>query len=301
MPGARHSRRKGVRRRSSSGVILRSTNTPREEVDRKVERLASAAQDAGLRGVLLTTHWNFSWLTAGATNRIDISREAGAGALLVSAGGRRYALANAIEMPRLADEVLAGLDFEPIEFAWVDERANPAFLVQRATALLSGPIGCDAVLGDAHHFETSLSRLRSALEPEELRRYQGAWGGRRPSSGLGAPFRACRHQRARGGPGGRSLAAPREHPTACPPRRCRQSAPATSPSRSHRAGLGQSLDGRCLRGARWARRRALPVAVSWPARGRDRAKTDGGARRARRPAGRLAPWSLGCESLSSCR
>ena len=89
-------------------MILRSTNTPREEVDRKVERLASAAQDAGLRGVLLTTHWNFSWLTAGATNRIDISREAGAGALLVSAGGRRYALANAIEMPRLADEVPRG-------------------------------------------------------------------------------------------------------------------------------------------------------------------------------------------------
>jgi len=167
-------------------VILRSTNTPREEEDRKVERLARAAHDAGLRGVLLTTHWNFSWLTAGATNRIDISREAGAGALFVSAGGRRYALANAIEMPRLADEVLAGLDFEPIEFAWVDERANPAFLVQRATALLSGPIGCDALLGDAHHFETSLSRLRSALEPEEVRRYRalGADAGRAVGSVL---------------------------------------------------------------------------------------------------------------------
>ena len=96
---------------------------------------------AGLRGVLLSTHWNFSWLTAGATNRIDISRESGAGALLVSTDGGRYALANSIEIPRLADEALAGLGFEPIEFAWVDERANPAFLVQRATALLSGPIG----------------------------------------------------------------------------------------------------------------------------------------------------------------
>ena len=153
-------------------MILRSTNTPREEVDRKVERLASAAQGAGLRGVLLSTHWNFSWLTAGATNRIDISRESGAGALLVSADGDRYALANSIEMPRLADEALVGLGFEPIEFAWVDERANPAFLVQRATALLSGPIGSDAVFGHARHFEASLSRLRSALEPEEVRRYR---------------------------------------------------------------------------------------------------------------------------------
>ena len=106
----------------------------------------------------------------------------------------------------------------------MDERANPAFLVQRATALLSGPIGCDAVLGDAHHFESSLSRLRSALEPEELRRYQGARGGRRPSGGLGAhsvPAGISEREVVR------ELAicaAPREHPTACPPRRRRQPA-----------------------------------------------------------------------------
>jgi len=92
--------------------------------------------------------------------------------LLVAADGRRYALANAIEMPRLAGEALAGLGFEPIEFAWIDERANPAFLVQRATGLLAGPIGSDVAVGGAHPFEASLSGLRSALEPEELQRYR---------------------------------------------------------------------------------------------------------------------------------
>jgi Xaa-Pro aminopeptidase len=150
---------------------------PREEVDRKVERLARASHDAGLGGVLLTTHWNFNWLTAGGTNRIDISREAGAGALLVSSTGHRYVLANAIEMPRLANEVLAGLAFEPVEFPWVDERTDPAFLARRATDVLAGgPVGADSMVGAAQPFETALSRLRSLLEPEELIRYRALGG-----------------------------------------------------------------------------------------------------------------------------
>ncbi|MEO7274718.1 MAG: peptidase M24, partial [Vicinamibacterales bacterium] len=64
-------------------------------------RLARLAHDGQFAGILLTTHWNFAWLTAGGSNRIDVSREAGAGALLVTAEGHRYVLANAIEMARL--------------------------------------------------------------------------------------------------------------------------------------------------------------------------------------------------------
>lgn len=146
---------------------------PREEVDRKVERLVRVVHEARLRGLLLATHWNFSWLTAGGSNRIDISREAGAGALLIAADGHRYVLANAIEMPRLSAEVLAGLGFEPIEYPWIDDRADPSFLVHRATAVLGGgPVAADAVLADAQPFEPQLSRLRGVLEPEELRRYR---------------------------------------------------------------------------------------------------------------------------------
>jgi Xaa-Pro aminopeptidase len=144
-----------------------------QEVDRKVERLARVARDAGLRGVLLSTHWNFSWLSAGASNRIDISREAGAGGLLVAANGRRYVLANAIEMPRLSSEALAGLGFEPVEFPWVDERADPAFVSKCAIQVLGGgPLAADSPSGDARAFEPYLSRLRAVLEPEEVLRYR---------------------------------------------------------------------------------------------------------------------------------
>jgi antitoxin VapB len=84
-------------------------------------------------------------------------------------------------MPRLTDEVLAGLAFEPVEFRWTDERADPEFLAQKARAVLGeGPIGSDSPVPRTHPFEASLSRLRRVLEPEELSRYRalGADAGR---------------------------------------------------------------------------------------------------------------------------
>jgi antitoxin VapB len=150
------------------------------EIDRKVQRLARSAADARLGGVLLLAHWNFAWLTAGGSNRIDISREAGAGALLVRADGRRFAIANAIEMPRLQAEPLAGLDFEPIAFPWTDERADPALVRRHAARLAGGPLAADLPVDDAVPFEPHLSRLRAQLEPEEIVRYRrlGADAGR---------------------------------------------------------------------------------------------------------------------------
>jgi len=142
----------------------------RAEVDRKIARLARLAHDRGYGGILLTTHWNLAWATAGASNRIDVSREAGAGALFVTAGGRRYVLANAIEMPRLQDEALAGLDFEPVDFPWIDERADAGLVAARAERLSGGTIGADAVVAGTTPCEPLIARLRGQLEPEELTR-----------------------------------------------------------------------------------------------------------------------------------
>ena len=41
------------------------------------ERLARAAHDGGVQGVLLAAHHNIAWLTGGRINRVDASREAG--------------------------------------------------------------------------------------------------------------------------------------------------------------------------------------------------------------------------------
>ena len=94
------------------------------EIDEKVDRLARLAATRGLGGILLNTQPNFSWLTGGRSNQIDGSRENGGGSLFVSARGERFVVANNIEMPRLHDEALAGLDFSACEYAWTDEQAD---------------------------------------------------------------------------------------------------------------------------------------------------------------------------------
>lgn len=147
----------------------------------KTERLAELARASDLGGVLLTLQRNFSWLTGGASNRIDGGREAGAGTLLVSADGRRFVIANSIERPRLADEALAGLGFELLEFPWAAEHADPATVVRLAASALNRTegtasgvprLGCDGPLPDTVALEPSIAQLRAPLTPEEVRRYR---------------------------------------------------------------------------------------------------------------------------------
>ena len=101
------------------------------EIAEKSARLVRLAETAQLRGVLLTTQPNFSWVTGGLTNRIDGSRESGNGALLFTVDGGRYVVANTIEIPRLASEALVGAGFESIEYGWTDERADPGLAGHR--------------------------------------------------------------------------------------------------------------------------------------------------------------------------
>ena len=127
-------------------------------------------------GVLLGAQHTFTWLTAGGTNGIDTSNTPGAGALLVRSDGRRFVLASRIEMARLMEEELTGLDFEPVEFAWEEEKASPTFLAERARALLEGgaPLGSDLPIGgDVSVVEGLVSRCRYRLTEGELERFRG--------------------------------------------------------------------------------------------------------------------------------
>src|SRR3712207_5678843 len=130
--------------------------------------------EENLGGVLLGAQHNFSWLTAGGSNGIDTSRDPGAGALLVRADGRRFVLANRIEMPRLVSEELTEGDFEPVEFGWEEEKASATFLYERARALLEGgALGSDLPApSDVRGVEGALSRCRYQLTPSELERFR---------------------------------------------------------------------------------------------------------------------------------
>lgn len=151
------------------------------EHDIKHARLLILLRQAGVHGVVLATPPNFAWATCGGTNRIDITREPGAGALLVARDGRRAVLANAIEMPRLLADVFAGEDVEPIEWPWTAERANPAWMLEAARAFTGGgQIGADWPIGDAVRLDAALAAARAPLTTEEIARYRalGADAGR---------------------------------------------------------------------------------------------------------------------------
>ncbi len=144
------------------------------EIGVKTARLARLARGADLGGILLATQRNFSWLTGGATNRIDINRDLGAGLLFVTADERRFAIANTIEMPRLVDEVLVGLDVEPLQYEWTAEQADASTVATLARSVLTSNarIGADAPLPDTIQVEPSIARVRAPLTDEEVTRYR---------------------------------------------------------------------------------------------------------------------------------
>ena len=142
------------------------------ELDEKRERLARLCRESDLAGVILATQASFAWLTGGRTNRIDGSRELGAGSLLVAADGRVYIVANAIEMPRLTGEELADFAFTPVEYPWADDHAAPETLVRMSRQVLGAdaPVGADWPLAGATVVD--VARLRAPLTVAEVDRYR---------------------------------------------------------------------------------------------------------------------------------
>lgn len=151
----------------------------------KLDRVARVGEAAGAAGVLIAAHHNVAWLTSGRHNRIDASREIGTARLLVTADGRRFVLANAIEMPRLCDEALAGLDYEPIEYPWTDDQ-DAGFAVRTARGVLGdgAVIAADCPLPDTIAIEGPLSRARHLLTDGEVERYRAL--GRDAGGALGS-------------------------------------------------------------------------------------------------------------------
>jgi Xaa-Pro aminopeptidase len=141
------------------------------ELEDKTDRLAKLARESRLGGILLTTQTNFSWLTGGGSNRIDGSREPGAGSLFVTAEGRRYVIANTIEMPRLLAEELQDGGWESVEYPWTEEHANPETVARLAQRAYGGTVGADWPVAGATAIDRPITRVRNLLTPAEVERY----------------------------------------------------------------------------------------------------------------------------------
>ena len=156
------------------------------ELDEKTERVATLARDRDLGGIVVVSQPGFAWLTGGRTNRIDGSRENGSGALFITSTGRRFVIANEIEMPRLMGEELVGGDWEPLSYPWADEHARPSIVSELASNTLASSsvtrlrIGADWPLADCVPLDAAVGRLRVPLTDAEVVRYRklGADAGR---------------------------------------------------------------------------------------------------------------------------
>ncbi|MEP6703294.1 MAG: hypothetical protein ABJB34_00650 [Acidobacteriota bacterium] len=142
------------------------------ELEVKTERLVRMLAAENLGGVLLNTQHNFAWLTGGGSNGIDLSRENGAGFLFVTGKGKRYVIANNIEIGRLLAEEISAEDFEPIEIGWQAEK-DPGVVIKAAKrAAGAGELGCDIGFPEARWVEPSIAACRFELVPEEIERYR---------------------------------------------------------------------------------------------------------------------------------
>lgn len=144
-----------------------------DELQDKVERVVRVCHAHRLGGILLSTQANFAWITGGRSNRIDGTRELGSGAILISAEGRRFIVANTIEMPRLLQEALVDTPCEPIEYPWVDDHRDPGTLLRLARKIAtSADIGADWPLDGAVRVDAEIVRARALLTDGEIECYR---------------------------------------------------------------------------------------------------------------------------------
>jgi methionine aminopeptidase len=136
------------------------------ELDEKTERLCSLAAVEGVAGILINSQPNFGWLTCGGTNGVDQSRENGVSSLLVTSEGRWFILASKIEMPRMLAEEVSAADFQPVAYAWQDEKRDSSLVGELASKLAGGGVIPETMLG------SKIDSCRYALTGGEQERYR---------------------------------------------------------------------------------------------------------------------------------
>lgn len=161
------------RRRAGKARITRL-----EETKIKVQRVRELLFRTGLRGILLKSQANFSWITSGGLSVVTISDIQGIASILITADSA-YFITNNIELPRMRDEESLGeLGFEPIVFEWFSGIESDAV----AKIVPSTQVGCDCPVSEYRYLEKEIRELRYALLPPEIERY--LWLGEKASSAL---------------------------------------------------------------------------------------------------------------------
>jgi len=145
------------------------------ELEEKTKRIGAMLESEHLDAVLLNSQHNFAWLTGGGSNGVDLSRPNGVASLLVTRLGRRFILANVIELERMLEEEVSEGDFEPVEYSWQAEKAAPEIVFEKAGLLLEkgARIGSDVVINpETPVVEKRVAPCRYQLTINELERFR---------------------------------------------------------------------------------------------------------------------------------
>lgn len=128
------------------------------EHQEKVTRLEKLMAEKGLDGICLFKFMNYSWLSAGGTNRVVTGSERGCSVLVVMSDGKKYVAAPANEISRITQEETVGLGFEAITFPWYH---NVAEKISKTVA--GKKLGSDVPIPGMECISDDIDRLRFNL------------------------------------------------------------------------------------------------------------------------------------------
>ncbi len=143
--------------------------TKDEEFNIKLNRIRSFMNSRGYDAVFYAKQYNFSWLSCGGDNQILHGVDEGFVYFLIT-WDNVYLVTNNIEMPRIADEEVVGLDIEKIKYPWTED------IIEK---LLKEMAGDKKVASDIYYpaenitYESvELDLLRAPLTDSERKRYR---------------------------------------------------------------------------------------------------------------------------------
>lgn len=138
-----------------------------QEIATKIDRVVRLLNTENRRALLIRRNENLSWITAGRlSRRVLLPSDTNVASILITQDGGRFYFTTNNEAPRLADEDMEGLGFEPIFVPWhaagFDQELR--YTLGDGSLVSDSPYGTTAVI--------DLVPLRTPLLDTEIARYR---------------------------------------------------------------------------------------------------------------------------------
>lgn len=135
-------------------------------VSEPLEKVRAFLTEHALDGVLLRTRRNFSWVTGGRDNHIELATELGVADLLIFRD-IQYCVTTKMESLRLYEEELEGLGYEFVTPEWYEGTEGAILQLCKGKR-----VGSDVPFAHFPHVEQELAPLRYSLSTGEIDRYR---------------------------------------------------------------------------------------------------------------------------------